>query len=958
MSHYNLELSTINNTNSSMQISLSNRHKRFHLLLLLTFLCMLPMPRIAAEAAFWVGRGNIPEDKGDAHPPLVYRELVRQSVVLAALHFTEWTPADWVLDGPLKPLGFDGPTIDVDVSGPRHGKFEYSIRWRDTELQLDSSIDLTDIEGQPLHYIAKQLAAGINTEVLQLVSAASLPPAVPRQHAEAPALNELQYKMDTTSQFIVLRHWHARAADEGLTPPVLEGLARGYAIMGQLTRFFWNAFPNACIARSLLYSELLQQAAGDAPSTVETIAFVNALNGYHAAALTVLSKSNGPRSPMEHLVELYCRFNTGQLLEMTAGESDLSELAALLTILSVENTEDATYVRGVVDQVIPHLRQTIRAYHVLNNEGGIGSLHQSTTEGPRVLWAHFNLTLPLAEGLPTEAVQATLMPHGMRVDLRQPRFNAYRDFYAATADLSFAVDGYPAWQMLGKIVWDTHFYLSQSRLNFMAVNWSVETDVTVAELASSFFGYPLENVILAYNNQLPAARTRQLLEAQDLGDVVLPMAIFIRRWTHRRADRFGELPRSMTWGRMVANSDDDQISAAMLLRHPRSRGQVMRARELLEVSPYSPQLLAKVIETSPEWQDLIDEIIQRQPDNPRLPGAIGERFMHTGDAEKAIPYLETAAEALESAKYFALLADAYLQADREDLWLEANLRSLDLPDSGLGHARTRQKIALHYIATGRPAMALPYSTESARSYAEWALRTAMFNHLVLGSFAEAERYRKAANERYGRAVDRDITYYALSGMGNRDELAILVLEGPPGFAHTWGQALEITGNLTRAIEEYCKTSESQNSPQYYNHAALLALNNGDIETALSCFQKAIDLPPQNNPPLIREVAQDLAQLFINHLNSDQPPAVLIENAEKLRNDKIPDGYFFHTDFNYHLARFLMAYGLDDQAVELLWQGINTNTAHFSVPLIATYLRKAGVNPLAAFNPDLPRKLSD
>ncbi len=80
-------------------------------------------------------------------------------------------------------------------------------------------------------------------------------------------------------------------------------------------------------------------------------------------------------------------------------------------------------------------------------------------------------------------------------------------------------------------------------------------------------------------------------------------------------------------------------------------------------------------------------------------------------------------------------------------------KSLEQEDYGLDHAEVNQRIALHFMDTGRYDRAEPYARASAQSGAEWALDIAAECLEGLGKWDEAEEMTRDAALRYGHPLN-------------------------------------------------------------------------------------------------------------------------------------------------------------------------------------------------------------
>ncbi len=78
----------------------------------------------------------------------------------------------------------------------------------------------------------------------------------------------------------------------GESQQALGALVRGYANLGQLTRFLWNASHEDFAARSLLYAERMVAAHPGSADALRHQGYARAMAGMHALALADLDAAN------------------------------------------------------------------------------------------------------------------------------------------------------------------------------------------------------------------------------------------------------------------------------------------------------------------------------------------------------------------------------------------------------------------------------------------------------------------------------------------------------------------------------------------------------------------------------------------------------------------------------------------------------------------------------------------
>ncbi|HEY9248264.1 MAG TPA: hypothetical protein VIO38_04000, partial [Rariglobus sp.] len=224
---------------------------------------------------------------------LIFRELVRQAVFIAASQDADRWAADEAFDGYNEPGAAARPRVRVDTQ-LKDGRLTATVQREASAASPPYTLDVAagGRDDQQVEAAARGLAPLMRTGLpawLKENLPATPPPRVTGLLA-AKRLAQLEKEPSPYAAFELLRHWHARARTAGAAPEVLAGLARSYAVLGESSRHAWNAFPMACDARALLYLAWLEDAHPQHPLAAETRAWVRGLTGYHALAAAALDE--------------------------------------------------------------------------------------------------------------------------------------------------------------------------------------------------------------------------------------------------------------------------------------------------------------------------------------------------------------------------------------------------------------------------------------------------------------------------------------------------------------------------------------------------------------------------------------------------------------------------------------------------------------------------------------------
>lgn len=942
------------------------RHPLLRLWLLGIVLGIVPaglglVPLRAAPDFRLTATESLAEPKQRPDQALIYRELVRQALVLSALHETGQTPVDEVFDA------YD------DASREKTPRLLLDTVWRDGSVAVTVGLDADEpppllilgLEaGGPPHARADALARALVPALAGQIAPwlrATIPTAspVPRAPALPDARRaELENQPDAFACFELLRHWHGQAAAEA-TPEAFAGLARAYALLGESSRHQWNAFATACTARALLYSALLDARHPGHPLTLETRAWVTGLAGYHSLSLVALDALASRPTPPAWLpvLDAAVRYQTPRLREIASSASPRAPLAAFLALVTLEAQRTLNlYERHYTElepRIGPNLRPTLTASDIL----GVSARHRSTRHARELWWHAFTRRVPETQGLPA-ALRALSSAAPEQDENQGP--SAIRDF--ALASRAAANDGYPAWGVLGRMLWDSQFVITVERIAFMATFWSVPTEEEVDAALPVFAGHPHQAVLATYRRGQESTFEPASFREVRLGDIVEAMREYTT-WAKNKADNFAD--------RSTASACDASAWYATDDAHSRGRGNLLRyegdtdfgreAPAFLALSPWHPRAFADAILFAPDWETHRQAALEKHPDDPLIVAAIGERLLNDQRAAEAVPLLQRTLTNLGELKYYGFLADAQLAAGDEAAWLATRLAFNQQPDSGLAHARNSTVIARHYLATHRPALALPHAESAAESYASWAMDYASLTHAILGDHRAARRWQERKIERYGGEIEDRVSAHAVIGVGEREALvALLHQDTRRNVFHARDHVvLDLDHEaLPLLLAQY----DSKGDNYYLLLAALSALELGDRDQTRTLLDRVPREYSGNQRRSITRVAnRKLAEAMRRYLDQPTTDADFLSLLKTLvrehRLDKKSNAGY-SADFLYFAARFLRLQGRAEAAAVVLASICERpgqpDPNDYVFPLIAREFQAQGTDMLTFFrNPARP-----
>jgi tetratricopeptide (TPR) repeat protein len=209
------------------------------------------------------------------------------------------------------------------------------------------------------------------------------------------------------AQCVAVRKLHARVRAEGESPALLGALARGYANLGLLTERLWGSACKAFQARGLLYAQRLVAAEPSSPWGLWHRAYAAALAGAHAWALSDLSAAaalpappNGPPGWVG-LIDALVRFDTARLGQPQA-DAKLAPWAAVFRYLTVEGPDSVQLSVALGTAALKAAPDCARVRDGMAEIGGIAHRRRATADSLRAFGESLHRRLSALPDLPAE----------------------------------------------------------------------------------------------------------------------------------------------------------------------------------------------------------------------------------------------------------------------------------------------------------------------------------------------------------------------------------------------------------------------------------------------------------------------------------------------------------------------------------------------------------------------------
>jgi tetratricopeptide (TPR) repeat protein len=904
---------------------------------------------------------------------LLIREIVRQAVLIAARDELGLSTRDATLRESM-PAGAADSALQIDVqtaeSSDKFVRFRLSLGGGDQAPPFyEKQIALTLTDPDVVDYVAfvAALEELSRTELVEALKKSGLEGKSNPLDAsvKVPAGTERQLsEMNFLSQFTAIRELHGRQRSDGESAQTLAGLARGYAHLGQLTNFHWNASHKAFKARAMLYAQRLVHSNNKSPWSLRQRAYALALVGLHGAALADLKEARAPAAgdvsapdsalAWEPVIEAYCRYDTKAL---EAPNDALRELAAYVSYLIVENSNSKSQSLTAGRRALEIAPECYAVCDSMIRYSGVINLHRTTVHGPQTLSQTLPRRLQEMPGLPV-TVSSLLDRAAKAEDDGAPRASdpawsdpvtriALIEALVAEGDAGLGASE-PSWELLGRLIEDVTFVHAYRRLEFFAAPLGLPRAALIEQAraaAALVAEHPLLPVIkcAVLSPQGEAQQIQRLCAAMHMNDAEIAMYPFVgRSW-------FGQ-PPDKTFGvnlwQAIQRHTDTIAQDLEQTGYYSQKGEY--AHQLTSVSPHSPQGIALLIIYDGRYAQ--SRLKQWESDfggHVVVLRALATRYLQLGQTSDAERCLRHYVELAPDSWGFESLANMYWQQKQPEKWKQTLDESLKHEDFALSHAQARVAIARYLMDRKAWPEAVVYADAAAESGASWALVCAAECHEALEQWESAEQLMRTTGERYGN--DRLLWYFWCRRTGHGDVAAaqklaaiyIAQLSANPnvpldavGVYHILSQKNDL------AQAAFKRTFDRLGNPYSGIHFALLADEAGQTEVRDAALADAVDRGqrlrngPGGQPPTL-DIA--MAKWLNNayHQPADTEPALdalddLLKVADKAAQANVA----------YFSGRYFKLRGKADLATRYLQRAIDTGVAsNWNRTLACTLLRE-------------------
>jgi len=903
------------------------------------------------------------EDGEFSSMQIMKREMVRQALLIAARHDLGLATRDGTLH---EPLELKDPAAGLRL---QLHMLERSHAWMRTTIRNEAGVVVLEFEmpferrgGRHYENVVTWMEPWSREHASALLREIGFQGEPHGWEDDGPALPEALEalgQINFFSQYHALRLTHRQIAEHGESLDRLSVLIRAYGNLGQLTRFHWNSSFRAYRARALMYAQRVVNRYPEDPHSYWLSAYAWMMFGQHDIALQRLEKAAelaGESLPpiwaalMEHVLH----FRTQPLMDVAHAGREDAQLAAFLAFLTVELNGAGSVLLETGKTLLSANPQCYRVVDTMIDEAGVRYNHRLTMHGLQMLGAAAPQHLRAMEGVPP-SVSAFVLFGGRGWDA----IPLSRVAGLLVDDALESTEPDPSWAMLGRLIQETQYRQIQQRLAFMAHQWNVSVDETLAQLCPAVADHRFVAVLDSYAYSW--ARDREMM-VKLFDEMVVPEPHYwmggmyrqIRPLVMEKHERLGKFYDDQWW-----NSDATYDELAKRIHTHRAEHRLRYARWMREISPHAPIQISTFIRD--DWenvQDKIDGWRQTYGHFPSVQSALARKLQDDGRDEEAIEMWERYLQHAHDTNAYGWLAGLYRKRGDHDMWLQTLHRILDGEDYGLSHARTRVVIATNLAADGKPRLGLPYAEDAAQSWAGWAMNAAGYLNDLLGDYERAELWLRRTSERYESSSANWIKWCLRTGKGDVDaarahfDKYLQSVRGRETYSDWSDMAFVhyMEGRDAQAMEAFARMARiDQNEPFNAIHWAMMADRLNDPDTRDAALLQAAQGSERGRGGEERVPLRQMAQYLHETLRQDGV------ELNSTRLDEFVDAADLdqQINLNFLAGMFLMQRGQEEEGVERLLRATqlrgevlryNLQTMKNDYALARYELLKRGIGP--------------
>lgn len=903
-------------------------------------------------------------DEGDFYNPnLIYRELVRQGVLMIARDQFGLSTRDQVLREPLPGDGVSPGLFDIEVAHVQGKRVEYTLSHGD-ELVYEDTARFFFGQRQSTWVVLEPLYEQMFGPVVESLKAHGLEHQPLPIHLDGggvtPEMEAALLRMDVASQYVALRLAHEAMQTHGETRDLLMVLSRGYGNLGQFAMFHNSAMRYVFAARGLWYATRLIRLEPDVPIGYWCRSYAGGMFGFQKQSIWDLSYARDRVDAMDHppsvprwveLVDLSNRYRSDDLEAATLLDDGYRELAAFLWYRSNEFTGIPLLNIEAGQKTLRVIPHCMRVHEGISRNAGWRRGNQITTRSIETI----SETLPASLERACEDMPELFGWFGDAVwdcDTVQGRYDFSRAMVeAAGVDEDLAE---PSVAVLGMLVDEQNVMQIAFRAAYLRDARGQDTWPYLNEMQPALAGHPHEPLVMT----LGLPRNAELIHFQEMledyrtaeGSFMMTYQLLLGRMSEDV--RIGD-------GRWVQdlrvliyhNTDGAEPEYIYKLLMGENAERVQYAKWAADVIPDSPLRYATLIQC--DWENNRQHADDWERDyghHPVVAFTLAQGFSQEGDPERALELFEVYRRVIPDYKvHYSICAEYWRSLGNPAAAERVAEAFFEEEDYRWEHANLARYIAYAWMEEGDYEAALPWADRAGRS-AYWEnLQAQAYCYEHLGLHDEALRLWQRFDRQLGQhreigaafrlGADADEAWRITQASVER------VWDDPESVMPRFRAEHDLLFHGTQtAYASWQGLLEIDNRPLFLVFAGMLAAESGDMDEARRLWRMVAHTPVERVHPTM----QDTAPVFI------QIAAAFLQafDGEPLDVDAMVELAGFPNDALYSPVLCMVAMALDvlapnsQEAAGLWWDAATCPTREFFTTLYAMRkVRELGEDPM-------------
>lgn len=707
----------------------------------------------------------------------IFRELVRQGVLLAAREEMSLVTRDETLGEPFPKSPEEGETaqaeaqplevwLELDPDGAWHARlhgagttFDNPVWRHDGMVEFNKRTIYLELAQQVTKLAAEMAdqlrAAGGNGQTRKLNP----------ENKPAVEVEKRLGEMNFVSQFAAVRAAHQAMAKDGASLDWLGVLVRGYANLALLTDHTWASHSEAFAARALLYAERMMQLSQEDHLARWHRAYALAVIGAHGAAIDELAElnKNGENDlpAWIEVIEPYAEFDHDKLDAVANDHADLSETVAFLQWHLYASYQHG---RWIYEKGLDAMQEIPEAYGVYSAMAGWNALRikrMGSYAGIEAFGGLLPKRVAMLADVPESAKHHTVQRGFLSQLLGRRPDNAFSDspIKISKALMKATTEESPSecsWAILAQLIAEEQFVMAANALKVAgdAVEHSKAGLVERLEPLVEGHGYAPYIKSFAYLPSEEYERRQTLSQIRVVDPKGNMQPLYHRTWQVSMAtgDTGGLFSWRAVWGRnftLQGMFESYYGSVASWRDSFTQEHRELFGRDFGEISPLSPNALRVPLESKRQHDPHeLSKVEAKMGDDPVGWMVLGNDYYAQEMYEDSARCYKKSLEISPCMASTKGLADSYYYGGQKELWQPTLEAYLEVEDTGLAHAQIHQLIANENLGQRNWQEAEPHALEAAQTYSASGLILAGRVYEGMQDWEKSEHFIAEATRSY------------------------------------------------------------------------------------------------------------------------------------------------------------------------------------------------------------------